>query len=508
MPVSEQLKAFREWTNLYYIAGGIRNYVQKDPTADCFHRLDAAFFTEPDRINTTIKSGIGHPNIPPATGSVASGNYIIYGVVTGGGSNYNLQLKLETAKTRELVKELNIPFTAGFDPITTGYNAASGFAPLYNTCLDFEKKKRDGGEPFAIKPTMKVIPEKAKLNPGESTNVEFTLTDCDGVPLKDRTIELLADAGSFNASTLTTDESGKCSARYTAGIMQGTVQVDGRFTFRHPAQDPETNLEGGAFALIEIGKTPDWLVEGEYLFEEKTSFEQTMGDAIPVKINSETVKSSRGNISAVLEMKSWGNGRYTTNKSVDVELIGETMEGFTERRHFQGSDEESHTSEYLNGVTNKYCESQTKYYWGQEVRVSIGSNDRHIAFTTHTYPPVGGGQSNSLWIYCQDGNCQTKSTSEVIDCETVAYGDGMNSYTIDGVGSQDTTYTTVTSPSPGYTITTQVNQLFREDGIKFYFQYLAKTVTVQETENSKQVSNTTEFVDICINSWGKPANSK
>lgn len=64
MPVNEQLKAYREWTNLFYIAGGIRNYVQSDATADCFRRLDAAFFTQPDSINTTIKSGIGHPNIP------------------------------------------------------------------------------------------------------------------------------------------------------------------------------------------------------------------------------------------------------------------------------------------------------------------------------------------------------------------------------------------------------------------------------------------------------------
>ncbi len=508
MSVNEQLKAYREWTNLYYIAGGIRNCVRSDATADCFHRLDAAFFTEPDSINTTIKSGIGHPNIPPATGSVASGNYIIYGVVTGDGSNYNLQLKLETARSRELVKEFNIPFAAGFDPITTGYNAASGFAPLYTTCLDFEKRKRDGGKPFAIKPTMKVIPEKAKLKPGESTKIEITLTDCDGVPLKNRTIEIMADAGSFNASTLDTDESGKCSAKYTAGSKQGTVQVDGRLTYRHPTQNPETTYDCGSPAYIEVGKTPDWLVEGEYRFEEKVSFEQTLGDAMPVKINSETVKRHRGDISAVLEMKSWGNGRYTTNKSVDVELIGETMEGFTERRHAWANDEETHTSEYLNGVSTKYCESQTKYFWGQEVRVSIGSTDRHIAFTTHAYPPVGGGQSNSLWIYCQDGNCQTKSTSDVMDCETVAYGDGMNSYTIDGVGFQDTTYTTVTSPSPGRTITTEVHQLFREEGIKYYFQYLAKTTTEYVMENSKQVSNTTEFVDISINSWGKPSNSK
>jgi hypothetical protein len=507
MPVNEQLNAYREWTNLFYIAGGIRKYVQSDPTADCFHRLDAAFFTEPDSINASIKSGIGHPNIPPATGSVASGNYIIYGVVTGGSSNYNLQLKLETAKSRELVKEFNISFAVGFDPITTGYNAASNFAPLYTKCLDFEKKKRDGGEPFAIKPTMKVIPEKSKLNPGESTNVEFTLTDCDEVPLKNRTIEMMADAGSFDNTTLTTDETGKCTAKYTAGNDAGTVQIDGRFPFRHPTQNPETIYEGGSLARIEVGNTPNWQVEGSYRFEEKVSFEQTLGESIPVKINSETVKRNTGFVSAVLDMKSWGNGRYSTNKSVDVEVIGETMEGFTERRFAQGSDEVSHTSVYSNGVTTKYCESPTKYYWDQRVNVSIGSNDRHIAFTTQALPPMGGGQSNFLEIYCQDGNCQTISKSEIIDCPTDSYEDGTHSYTVDIAGNQDTTYTTVTSPSPGWTITTEVHQLFREDGIKFYFQLLSKTTDEMIMPYSKQIANTTEFVDIVVNSWGAPTNS-
>ncbi len=507
MPVNEQIEAYREWTNLYYIAGGIRNYVKSDPTASCFMRLDAAFFTEPDSTNTTIKTGIGHPNIPPATGSVASGNYIIYGLVTGDGSNYNLQLKLETAKSREVVKEFNISFTPGFDPISTGYNAATGFAQLYTTCLDFEKKKRDEGKPYAIKPTMKVIPEKTKLNPNESTNVEFTLTDCDGVPLKNRTIDIMAEAGSFDFSTLTTDESGKCMASYTAGNEAATVQVTSQLSFRHPTQNPEPIWVDVATAHIEIGNTPNWLVEGNYRFEERISFEQTLGEEIPLKIHSETVKRNTGLISAVLDMKSWGSGRYTTNKSVDTEVKGEAMEGFTERRFAQGSDEESHTSQYLNAVTTKYCESDTKYYWDQTVNVSIGSNDRHIAFTTKAMRPMGGGLSNSLFIYCQDGNCQTISTSQVIDCPTDSYEDGMHSYTIDGIGNQDTTYSDITFPSPGWTVTTEVDQLFREDGNKFYFQYLAITNREYVIDNSKQTSRTTEFVDIVINSWGKPTTS-
>lgn len=503
MPVNEQLKAYREWTNLYYIAGGVRNFVQSDATYNCFQRLDAAFFTEPDSINTTVRSGIGHPNIPPANGSIASGHYIIYGVVSGSGSNYNLQLKLETAKSRELVKEFNISFAAGFDPITTGFNAASNFAPLYATCMDFEKKKRDGGEPFAIKPIVKVVPDKTKLNPGESTDVEFTLTDCDEVPLKNRTIEIMADAGSFNSSTINSDESGKCTARYTAGDNAGTVQVTGRLTFRHPAQSPENMYDEGANAYIEVGNSPYWTVEGDYSFKENVSFEQTIG--VSTKINSETVRKNRGLFSAVLDMKPQGTGKYSTNKTVSEELFGESSEAFTERTLTDASDENS--SLYQNGVTTSYCETSSKIYWDQEVNVTIGSNYRHIAFTTHAYAPTGGGQSNSIYIYCQDGNCQTNSTSSVKDCSTDSYEDGTHSYTIDGVGPQDTTYTEVTHPSAGWTITREVHQFFREDKIKFYFQYLVKTTEEIIMVSSKQVTITSEFIYITINSWGTPSAS-
>jgi hypothetical protein len=179
------------------------------------------------------------------------------------------------------------------------------------------------------------------------------------------------------------------------------------------------------------------------------------------------------------------------------------MEGYTERRYAQGRDEVSHIYEYLNGVTTRYCETPAKYI-DQRVNVTIGSKDRHIAFTTLAYAPVGGGQSNIFYTYCQDDNCFTNITSDVIDCPTNAYEDGTHSYAIDRKGNQDTTYTTVTSPSPSWTVTTEVHQLFREDGIKFYFQYLAKTTTEYVMENSKQISNRTESVDIVVNSWGAP----
>lgn len=503
MPADQRIKAYREWTNLFYIAGGIRDFLMRDPAASCLLPVNAAYFTTPDSTGTTVRSGMGHPNLPPASGGITSGNYIIHGVVTASGSNYNLELKLEVAMSGELLKEINIPFTRGFGPISTGYNATSRLVPIYAACIDFEKKKRDEGAPWAIHPTLKVIPAKTKINYMESTDVEFTLTDCDQVPLKNRKIELMAVFGKFFPTALTTDESGKCTAKYTAGIEACTDQVSGRFTYRNPTQAPGFESEENMSAFIEVGNTDDWTVQGDFTFRENVSFEQTIGDA--TRITSETVRTNLGFFNAVLDMKLLGVGRYSTNDTVSELQKGEIVEAYTKRTLTQASDETG--SLFFNEVATRYCSNLLYRVEGQEVNVNIGGNDRHFAFTTHAYPALGGGRSNSLYIYCQDGNCQTITNSEILDCPTDAYEDGIHSYTIHGVGSFDTTYTEVTTPAEGWTITREVNEFFREDGIKFFYQYWVKTNEEHVLDNSRQFTKTVELINLTINSYLFPTNN-
>jgi hypothetical protein len=60
--------AITNYWKLFFIAGGIKNYiVMSDPSKDCIEHIDGAFFTSHDTIQqSSIKFGTAHANTPPA----------------------------------------------------------------------------------------------------------------------------------------------------------------------------------------------------------------------------------------------------------------------------------------------------------------------------------------------------------------------------------------------------------------------------------------------------------
>jgi hypothetical protein len=503
MSVSDQLAAYREWTNLYYLAAGYRKYAQEDATADCIFSLCSAFFTETDSINESIKSGIDNPNIPPA-GSIESGDYILYGVITGEFMNCSLTLKLETAQSRETVKEFEIALPEGFNAIETGYNAAAKFGQLYNTFINFEKKKRDEGQPYAIKPTVEIVSAKSKIKAKETTSIAITVTDCDGKALKNRTIRLDAGSGSLESKTLTTDDSGKCSTSYTAGSTGGVVKITANIQFVHPYHLP-TSVDGElASTFIEVEEAPYWKIEGDYSFEETVSFEQTIGSS--GKTNSQSSKTNCGHFKAALDVKSSGNGIYSTKKTISENLSGYYMEAYDEKSITKASDESG--SMYSTGVKNHQCESPVTNFSDQTAEITFIPVDKNqIAFTVPSFTPKGGGQSNQFITYCKDGNCTSSTMPETIDCETSTFADGTHSYDMPNT-KQDTTYTIVEAPATGMTTTTTVHQKFKKAGGLYYFTYEFTQTDVQKIASSSvsstQTTITREFVDIRI----KPSDTE
>jgi hypothetical protein len=497
MTVSDQLAAYREWISLYYLAAGYRKYAQEDATADCIFRLCSAFFTETDSINESIKSGIDNPNIPPA-GSVESGDYILYGIISGELVNCSLKLKLETAQSRELVKEFEIDLQAGFDPVETGYNAAARFGQLYNTFMNFEKKKRDEGEPYAIKPTVEIISGKSKIKANETTSIAITVTDCDGKALKNRTIRLASGIGSLESKTLTTDDSGKCSTNYTTGSTGGVVKISANIQYVHPYH-LTTSVDGElASTFIEVEEAPYWKIEGDYTFEETVSFVQTIGTS--GKTSSQSSKSNSGHFKAALDVKSYGNGIFSTKKTISENLSGNYTETYDEKSIMQVNDESG--SMYSTGVKNRQCESPITNFSDQTAEISfIPEENNQIAFTVPSYTPNGGGQSNLLITYCKDGNCTSSTISETADCEASTFADGTHSYDIPNT-EQDTTYSIIETPANGMTTTTTIHQKFKKAGGIYYFTYESIQTNVQEIVSpdilSTQTTVNKEYVDICI----------
>jgi len=497
MTVSDQLAAYRKWTNLYYLAAGYRKYSQEDATSDCIFRLCAAFFTETDSINESIKSGIDNPNIPPA-GSVESGDYILYGIITGGFKNCLLELKLETAQSRELVKEFYIDLPTDFEPIETGFNAAAKFGHLYTAFMNFEKKKRDEGEPYAIKPTVEIVPGKSKIKANETTSLAITVIDCDGKALKNRTVRLSSESGSIESKTVTTDDSGKCKTNFTSGSSGGVVKISADIQFVHPYNLP-TSVDGElASTFIEVEEAPYWKIEGDYSFEETVSFEQSIG--VTSKTTSQSSKDNCGHFKAALDVKSSGRGIYSTKKTISEVLSGYYTETYNEKSITHTSDENG--SMYSNRVKNSQCESPITNFSNQTAELTfIPADKNQIAFTVPSYTPRGGGYSNLFLTYCNDGNCTSSNIPETIDCETSTFADGTHSYDMPTT-NQDTTYTIVETPLTGMTTTTIIHQKFIKASGIYYFTYESTQTDVQKITSSNissvQTTVNKEFVDIRI----------
>jgi hypothetical protein len=232
-PFANPDSIFRYW-DYFYITGGVKSYLSnQDPTRDCITRLDGAFFTIKDSAINSIKFGQEYANLPPPGELDFFTDYLIYGTVSGS-QVQTVTVRLEAGKTRELVKSVMMTLPPGFNPIDLGKTLAASLGPLYSTIMDFERKKRDQGEPYAISPKITLIPDKTKLKISEKTNIDVLFRDCDGAPLKQRHITCTADGGTLKSADVTTDDQGHGTLEFTAGPSPALANVTSEYRFQKP----------------------------------------------------------------------------------------------------------------------------------------------------------------------------------------------------------------------------------------------------------------------------------
>jgi hypothetical protein len=279
-PSSNVDSIYRYW-DYFFITGGVKSYLSsQDPTRDCIRRMDGAFFTEKDSVTSNIKFGAEHANLPP-DGEVGNGfpTYLLYGVV----SSSQVTLKLEAGKSRELVKSRNIPLSTGFEPIDVGITLAASIGPMYTTIMDFERRKRDEGEPYAIQPTLTLIPAKTKLKVNEKTYIDVVFKDCDGAPLKQRHIIFTAEGGTLKSVDVTTDDQGRGTLEFTAGPIPALAEVNTEYRYQNPTGDMSNAAVVPASIQIDKPNT-SWYVQAAFQVENTSDLTR--------KSEYETVSSS------------------------------------------------------------------------------------------------------------------------------------------------------------------------------------------------------------------------
>ncbi|MCX6144973.1 MAG: T9SS type A sorting domain-containing protein [Ignavibacteriales bacterium] len=322
---------YRYW-DYFFIAGGVKEYLANtDPTRDCIRRLDGAFFTKKDTVTSNIKFGLEHANLPPPGEAPGSPDYLLYGVVTA----QSFTLMLETGKTRELVKSGVIALPAGFDPFQIGRTVAAFVGPLYTTIMDFERRKRDQGEPYAIQPKITLIPGTAKLKVNEKTNIDVVFKDCDGAPLKQRHITFTADGGTLKSADVTTDDQGRGTLEFTAGPVPALATVTSDYPYQQPAG--YMSAISAEPASIQIDKpSTSWFAAGTFAIDNVTNLQSS---------GAFETKTGGGNDGTTISFSAWvtnmspipGQFSSTWLTTTQLKYAGSYHESYYEHSHMEVS---------------------------------------------------------------------------------------------------------------------------------------------------------------------------
>ena len=320
---------YRYW-NYFYITGGVKDYVANlDPTNACIYKLDGAFFTVPDTLTSSITFGLENANTPPAGPSSGFTDYILYGIVTG----QSVTLNLETGNTREVVKSGVMSLPSGFDPIQTGRALAATVGPMYTTIMDFERRKRDQGEPYAIQPKITLTPGTTKLKVNETTNIDVLFQDCDGAPLTQRHITFTADGGTLKSADVTTDDQGHGTLQFTAGSSPTLANVTSVYPYEKPTG--YMNTADVVPASIQIDKpSTSWYVTASFELSDNSN---STGNSPGETITSGGLDDTKVAFSALVTNISPLSGQFTSNPQTVGQLAysGSYMESSYWHSHWE-----------------------------------------------------------------------------------------------------------------------------------------------------------------------------
>ncbi len=227
-------RQYQDWVELFMVAGGIHQVLfNEDPSNDCLDYYDGQMSMMGSIDENNYTYGNNTPSLPGPAGSMGSVDYLITGSVSGElyGNSTIITVIVQASGTGETVASAVGTFNYAASGMQNGKNVAQQLVPLMEKIRDFEKKKRDEVDMVAIGPdckgaTLKLTPDKDKVEVGKSVDFSVELLDCDGVPIKDKEVRLTPSGGSFDPEEVTTDSDGKATAEFTAentpgGYIQG-----------------------------------------------------------------------------------------------------------------------------------------------------------------------------------------------------------------------------------------------------------------------------------------------
>lgn len=339
------------WWKLFRPAEIARSTIHNsnNPGNDCLQWLDGAMINAAELQGDVLKSGQEYANLPPA-GPIKSCEYLLESIVTDTDGKYYFMLILETGPSREVAKTVKIPFEATLESAEeAGRQAAAQMMPLVETIQKFEINKRDTDMGVAIgdyidiskteiNGSLTVKPSKTLLDIGEIIDVEITMTDCDGVPLRNRKIHFTQSEEKWGDDVMvmdgctggevingeaTTNQAGKAIVKFKAGNQKGTAIIHGWYVHTKPYGIPYL-FNGYALVQVQVPIPTLWMLTAE--FSNSTIESKDTIDRIPAgnltmieEYHSSSEVETSGKLTALIE-------NYAEDREHDFEFSTENSE--------------------------------------------------------------------------------------------------------------------------------------------------------------------------------------
>lgn len=461
VPPAGATNEINTFIKLLAITGHVLAYVVvEDPLIGCTNLTNVVSAWPADTLNYADVAG--WQTSPENT---SEQDYYIYGVISGSSGSYTAVAGLAVGKTGYIFKTSTVTFSDEFDPQSIAVQLAGGLSSIYVNIMDFEKEKRDEGEPYAISPRITLEPEKKKVDFNESTQVNITAMDCDGEPLKNRHIHLTVDGGTIDSEEVTTDDQGKSFVMFTAGSEPEIAIVQAEFSYTNP---PEKNRDCPVEpAAIQIKKPDDaWYVQGTYKTIVRSSSRED--GSIP-GVQSYT-QSGSSYTTRDLFYAAWVKRQPIPYHP--LEFATTTADPISIKYRAFETDKSDETIKYANSTGSITDQTQV---WTSTRNIANGESKLYIAIGNYDY----GFSLTLIDSYRTGQEFYQEDKYEPITGHT--HNEGINNLDGDthlGMNVQDanwdTTYTaTETNPEAGETIINTVSQTMSWDNERCKLNYSA-----------------------------------
>ncbi|HEY9165992.1 MAG TPA: T9SS type A sorting domain-containing protein [Candidatus Kryptonia bacterium] len=216
-PSSHQ--ALSNWSSLENVTFALDLIAINDPEGSCVNWFfGTSFFpsdTSADSLMKVVLEKNSAGDVPPA-GTLGGVDYLIWAMLDSSGGRYHFHVYLEDGYTRTRIDSAQGNFTTAADAAAAADSTVSHIEPVFGKIRAYQKSLVENGTNMALDPQISITPSQSEMNALQTIPVTFQVNDCDGTPLKSVTLTIGGSNGSFDQSSVVTDDNGEATANFTA----------------------------------------------------------------------------------------------------------------------------------------------------------------------------------------------------------------------------------------------------------------------------------------------------